>query len=185
MPDVTKPPMLTYHHWGSVALTFDQFYRKCPRYQFVKWDWQIYLWKYLPQLSEANGLTHWRRVSHICGGESTITGSDNGLSLGRRQAIIWSSAGVLLIWTLGTNFNRILIGIQTFSIHENAFENVVCEMTSICLGLNGWTEGWKDMNFPGILLYFTKIITKNTFVTKLYNTCNFCHYSLSTFSLPG
>ena len=33
----------------------------------------------------------------------TITGSDNGLAPIRRQAIIWSNAGILLIETLGTD----------------------------------------------------------------------------------
>ena len=36
-----------------------------------------------------------------------ITGSDNGLSPGRRQAIIWTSAEILLIRTLGTPFSEI------------------------------------------------------------------------------
>ena len=30
-------------------------------------------------------------------------GSDNGLSPGRRRAIVWTNAGTLLIWPLGTN----------------------------------------------------------------------------------
>ena len=38
-----------------------------------------------------------------------IIGSDNGLSPGRRQAIIWTNAGILLIGPLGTNFIEILI----------------------------------------------------------------------------
>ena len=33
-------------------------------------------------------LTHWSRVTHICVGNLAIIGSDNGLSPGRRQAII-------------------------------------------------------------------------------------------------
>ena len=33
-------------------------------------------------------LTHWGWVTHICVGKLTIIGSDNGLSPGRRQAII-------------------------------------------------------------------------------------------------
>ena len=33
-------------------------------------------------------LTHWGRVTHIRVGKLTIIGSDNGLSPGRRQAII-------------------------------------------------------------------------------------------------
>ena len=40
-------------------------------------------------------LTHWGRVTHICVGQLSIIGSDNGLSPGRRQAIIWIKAGIL------------------------------------------------------------------------------------------
>ena len=44
----------------------------------------------------------------------TIIGSINGLSPDRRQAIIWTNAGILLIGPLGTNFIEILIKIITF-----------------------------------------------------------------------
>ena len=47
--------------------------------------------------------------------ESGIIGSDNGLSPGRRQAIIWTSVGILLIGPLGTNFSEILIEMYAFS----------------------------------------------------------------------
>ena len=60
-------------------------------------------------------LTHWARVTHICVSKVTIIGSDNGLSPGRRQAIIWTNAGILLIGTLGTHFSEIFIEIYTFS----------------------------------------------------------------------
>ena len=50
-------------------------------------------------------LTHWDRVTHICSSKLTIIGSDNGLSPDRRQAIIWTNAGILLIGHLRTNFN--------------------------------------------------------------------------------
>ena len=63
-------------------------------------------------------LTHWGRVTHICVGKLTIIGSDNGLSPGRRQAIIWTDAGIVLILPLGTNFSEILKGIQTFSFKK-------------------------------------------------------------------
>ena len=33
-----------------------------------------------------------------------IIGSDNGLLLSQRQAIIWTNVGILLVWTLGTIF---------------------------------------------------------------------------------
>ena len=55
---------------------------------------------------------------HICVGKLTIIGSDNGLSPERRQAIIWTNAGLLLIGPLGTNFSEILIEILTFSFKK-------------------------------------------------------------------
>ena len=71
-------------------------------------------------------LTHWGRVTHICFGELTIIGSDNGLSPGWRQAIIWTNAGALSIGPLG-NFYRN----SYFFIQENKFDFVVCEMAAI------------------------------------------------------
>ena len=44
---------------------------------------------------------------HICVGNLTIIVSDNGLLPSRRQAIIWTNAGILLIELLGTNFSEI------------------------------------------------------------------------------
>ena len=70
-------------------------------------------------------------MTHICVNKLTIIGSDNGLSPGRRQAIIWTNAEILLIGPLGTNFSEIVIDIWTFSFKKNAFENVVCEMAAI------------------------------------------------------
>ena len=71
---------------------------------------------------------HWVRVTHICVSKLTIIGSDNGLSPGRRQAIIWTNAGILTIRNkLQWNFNRN----SYIFIQENAFENGVCEMASI------------------------------------------------------
>ena len=37
-----------------------------------------------------NPLTHWGPVTHIYVGNLTIIGSDNGLSPGRLEAIIWT-----------------------------------------------------------------------------------------------
>ena len=65
-----------------------------------------------------NVLTHWGWVTHICVCNLSIIGADNGLSPGRRQAIIWTNAGILLIRPLGTNFSGILIGIQTFEFKK-------------------------------------------------------------------
>ena len=64
-------------------------------------------------------------MTHIYVSKLSIISSDNGLSPGRRQAIIWTDTGIL---TLGNkrqwNHNRNLYII----IQENAFENVVREI---------------------------------------------------------
>ena len=57
-------------------------------------------------------------MTHLCVGKLTVIGSDNGMSPGRRQALIWTSAGILLTGPLGTNFSEILIGILTLSFKE-------------------------------------------------------------------
>ena len=64
--------------------------------------------------TSANTLTHWGRVTHICVSKLTIIGSDNGLSLGLRQAIIWTHDGILLIGPIGTNSSDNLIEIPQF-----------------------------------------------------------------------
>ena len=50
-------------------------------------------------------ITHWGWVTHICISKITIIGSDNGLSPGPRQAVIWTNTRILLIRTLRTYFN--------------------------------------------------------------------------------
>ena len=85
---------------------------------------------------QRRGLTHWGRVTHICVGNLTIIGSDNGLSPGRRQAIIWTNAGILLIRTLGTNFSEILGEIHSFSFSEMHLKMSSAKWRLFGLGLN-------------------------------------------------
>ena len=81
-------------------------------------------------------LTHWGRVTHICVSKLTIIGSDNGLSPGRRQAITWTNAGILLIGPLGTNFNETSIGIHTFWIKKIHLKLSSGKWRPFCLRLN-------------------------------------------------
>ena len=81
-------------------------------------------------------LINWGWVTHICVGNLTIIGSDNYLSPGRCHAIIWTDAGILLIWPSETDFNEILIKNHTFS-----FKTIYLKMSSgrwrpFCLGLH-------------------------------------------------
>ena len=83
-----------------------------------------------------NELTHWARVMHMCVSKLTTIGSDNGLSPGRRQAIIWTNAGILLIQTLGTIFSEILREIYTFSFKKMHLKMSSGKCRPSCLGLN-------------------------------------------------
>ena len=75
-------------------------------------------------------------MAHICVSNITIIGSDNGVSPGRRQAIIWTNAGILLIGPLGTNFKEILIKIYTFSFKKMNLKMSSGKRRPFCLGLN-------------------------------------------------
>ena len=96
-------------------------------YNIKRW----YLWQF-----SSHRLTHWGRVTHICVGKLTIIGSANGLSPGRRQAIIWTNAGILLIEPLGTNFSGILIRIQIFSFTKMRLKMSSAKWRPFCLGFN-------------------------------------------------
>ena len=83
-----------------------------------------------------NVLTHWGRVTHIWVSRLTITGSVNGLLPGRRQAIIWTNAGILLIGPIGTNFSENLIEILTFSFTKMRLKVLSAKWRPFCLGFN-------------------------------------------------
>ena len=74
-------------------------------------------------------------MTHICIGNLTIIGYDNGLAPCLRRAIIWTNAGILLIGPLGTNLSEIL-----FEIHAFSFTKMHLKMSGkwrpFCLGLN-------------------------------------------------
>ena len=75
-------------------------------------------------------------MTHICVGNLTIIGSDNGLSPGRRQAIIRTNAGILLIRPLGTNFSEFLVEILIFSFKKMRLKVSSAKRRTFCLGLN-------------------------------------------------
>ena len=66
----------------------------------------------LPIWRQTISLTYWDRKTHV---HVCTIDSDNGMSARRRWAIIWTNAGILLIWPLGTNISEILIEIDIFS----------------------------------------------------------------------
>ena len=66
----------------------------------------------------AHQLTNWGEVTHICVRILTIIVSDNGLSPGRRRAIIATNAAMLLIGHSWSNFSEMWIEIHSFSFNE-------------------------------------------------------------------
>ena len=74
-----------------------------------------------------HNLTHWGRVRNICVDE---------ISYRRRQAIIWTNAGLLSIKILGKNLNEIVIKIQTFSFKKMHSKISSGKWRPFCLGLN-------------------------------------------------
>ena len=120
-----------------------RFYRTLLNYETGLWPLQIesnqtlfYVPWTVKDRTHGPALTHWGRVTHICVSKLTTIGSDNGLSPGRRQAIIWSNAGILFNWTLGTNFSEILSEIDTFS-----FKQMRLKMSS-----GKWRPYWISIN---------------------------------------
>ena len=73
---------------------------------------------------------------HTCVGKLTSIGADNGLSPGRRQAIIWTNAGLLLIGPLRTNFSEILMEFLAFSFRKMRLKVLSAKRRPFCLGLN-------------------------------------------------
>ena len=79
-------------------------------------------------------------MTHICIGNLTIIGLDNGLSPGRCQAITWTNVGILLIGSLGINFSEMSIEIHTFSFKKIHWKMLSGKWRPFCLGLNMLTR---------------------------------------------
>ena len=75
-------------------------------------------------------------MTHICVSKLTIISLDNGLSPGRRQAIIWTNAWILSIGLFGTNFGEILNENQTISLKYMHLKMSSVKSRPFCLGFN-------------------------------------------------
>ena len=118
---------------------FSEIWIKIQYFPFKQMNLKMFaMWSFCSglKLLTIAALTHWGRVTHICVSKLTIIGSDNGLSPGRGQAIIWTNAGILLIGPLGTNFSEILIGIQTFSFKKMHLKMSSAKWRPFSLGLD-------------------------------------------------
>ena len=128
-------------------------------------------------------------MTHICVSKLTIIGSDYGLSPDRRQAIIWTNAGILLIGPLGTNFSEILIAILAFSLKKMLLKVSSAKRRPFCLGLNMLSKiidlassqmNWmitKKMLFFKLLSNLKTKVLRDTFVLKSEIDCVFQYES--------
>ena len=78
-------------------------------------------------------------MTHLCVSKLAIIVSDNDLSPGRRQAIIWNNAGILSIGILGTNFSQIPGKIHSFSFKKMHFKMSSAKGRLFSLSLNELT----------------------------------------------
>ena len=120
----------------SLESNFNEILIKIPKFLFKKIHFKMLSVKLLPFCPGGDDLTQWGRVTHICVSKSTIFGSDNGLSLGRYQAIILTNAGLLSIGTLGTNFSEILSEIHTFLFRKRHLKMPSGNGGPFCLSLS-------------------------------------------------
>ena len=119
----------------------------------------------------------------MCVNKLSHISSDNGLSPGRRQAIIWTNDRKLL--NLSKLRNKLQWHLKINSYHliqENAFENVVWKMAAIlsrpqyveyliilCCSLQCFDAT------PGFLYWFS------LFLLNLFSQCKFCVFRLFSF----
>ena len=116
---------MAWHYVGAKPL-FEPM-RKCHWIMFAYNDWSG---------TGDNELTRWGPETHICVSKLTTINSDNGLSPGRRQTIIWANAGILLIGPMGTNFSEIVIKIYAFSLKKMHCKMLSGKWWPYCLSLN-------------------------------------------------
>ena len=80
-----------------------------------------------------------RQSNHHC--------SNNGFSPGRRQAIIWTNAGILLFGPLGTNFSEIFVEFYIFLFKKMHFNLSSGNWRPFCFGLNVLVGGLGSLPF--------------------------------------
>ena len=138
--NVLLPLSMLYGVCGSwfihVIGKYESNMQSCSSKTSNSWLTKMILIHVNPAATDALVLTHWGRVRHLCVGKLTIIGSNNGLSPGRRQAIIWPNAGMFLIGPLWTNFNEILIEIPPFSFKKMRLKVSSAKWRPFCLSLN-------------------------------------------------
>ena len=120
---------------------------------------------------------------HMCISKLNTIGSDNVLLPGRRQAIIWTYAGILVIRPLGTNYSKVLTEIHTFSFKKMHLK-MSAKWRIFCLSLNVlravhllkycslWKQQWQhgyDNYKPFVSNHISKLMNKRNWMKTYFN----------------
>ena len=135
-------------------------------------------------------------MTHICVSDLTSIGSDNGMSPGRRQAIIRTNAGILLIRPLGTNFSEFSVEILIFSFKKMRLKVSSKKRRPFCLGLNELISAqtklpmhlplselnvWFEFNrISSFKITFSDILPNFPSLKPSVNNCHVCYPELMT-----
>ena len=104
-------------------------------------------------------------MTHIRVSKLTVIGSDNGLSPGQRQAIMWTNAGILLIQNMGTSFSQILSKIPTFPFKEMHLKISSAKLRQFWLGLSVLMQLLLNSEFDYIANYQTAPLLQHVCLT--------------------
>ena len=146
-------------------------------------------------------------MTHICLSKSITIGSDNGLSPGQRQVIIWTNDGILLFpRVLGTNFGEMLSELQTFSFKKMQLKMSCAKKRQFYVGLNlltteicnacylrslrkGCLNGvkailpqWNMWWHMPALLHTRLLATRHMYLCSIINPLPWWHHQMETFS---
>ena len=119
-------------------------------------------------------------MTHICVSKLTIICSDNGLSPGRRHAIIWTNAWILLTGPLGTKFSEILLESCKFSFKIMYLKLSSYNLRQFCVGPNEMIFG---LNVSEALLCIHNSLGYSVWWICVSNVLTIRFASLSIFDL--
>ena len=101
----------------------------------------------------------------------TIVGWDNDLAPGRHQVIISTSAGILLIWRLGTNLDKIWIKI--FIYFFSLFKKMRLKMTGHWRPFLSWPQCVKRIQSNEIVSMTAQTVS---YLCVTLNSCMSCQW---------
>ena len=126
---------LNVNYWSTFLLMDYNWLINKPLWYYHQFSCSLFPWFFIDGLMWM--MLHHKSLislkpSDVCFSKVTIIGSDKGfrcqMSPSRRQAIIWTNPGILLIGSLGKNFSEILINI--IKIHILSFKKLQLKMSS-------------------------------------------------------